>query len=897
MAQVALPGHVHPKATAANDRGRVDSSLVLNDVVILLKPSSAQQADLTQLLAQQQDPASPNYHKWLTPEQYGARFGAAQADVDRIVNWLTGSNLKIVSVGRARNSISFSGPVRQVEQAFGTEIHNFSVNGETHFANVSVPAVPSTVGNLILAVHGLNDFRKKPFYKGYRPLPKYTSGTAGTHYIAPDDIAAIYDIKPLLNGGIDGAGQKIVIVGQTAINISDIQQFRSYFNLPVMNPQLVTVPGATIPGILSGDEQEADLDIEFSGAVARNATIIFVYCNDVDLSLQYAIDQNLAPVISMSYGDCESDTGVSGQFGLSAYSTMAQQANSQGITWMAASGDNGAADCYEDNLRGNAGALAAIDSPGSTPEVTSVGGTEFNEGSGTYFAAVNDPNHSSVSTYIPEMVWNDSALDGEPSASGGGASIYFTKPSWQTGPGVPNDGFRDVPDIAFTASDDHDPMLFFSDGTLGLIGGTSVAAPTFGGIVGLLNQYVVVNGLQSAPGVGNVNPNLYALAQSVPDAFHDVTVGNNIVNGCEGVRGCSAGPVGFNAGPGFDQASGLGSLDVFNFISSYNRTGTAAKAVVTMTLQGSVSTSGVATFSAVVSSSNGGTPTGTVKLIAAGSTVATATLAASGTGQSTANFTIQPSQLPAGFDSVSAEYSGDSSYASAGASTGASLPTTSIMAINGITNAASYKQAYAPGEIMAVFGTLLSGSTQSAPGTPLPTTLGGVTATINGTAVPLYFVSPGQINLQIPYGLAADSIATLVVTYNGQSASSEFLITSAAPGIFVDPATGAPAGAESAQRGQTIAIYVTGQGAVNPQPSTGATPASGTVPTPTILPIVSVGGVTVSTPYVYVGIPAWSVGVTQINFTIPLSVPTGSQAVVVTSGTSVSAAAPILITQ
>jgi uncharacterized protein (TIGR03437 family) len=775
--------------------------------------------------------------------------------------------------------------VRQVEQAFGTEIHNFSVNGQMHFANSTVLTVPAAVGKMILAVHGLNDFRKQPHAKVLAKLPKYTSGTAGTHYLAPGDIAAIYDMKPLWDSGITGAGQKIVIVGQSAVNVTDIEQFRSFFNLPAMDPQMVTVPSATVPGIVSGDVDESDLDLEFAGAAAPNATIVFVYSNDVDLSLQYAIDQNLAPVISMSYGDCEYDNGVSGQFGLNGYRALAQQANALGITWMAASGDSGAADCYGiPGVNSTVAAGLAIDAPGSVPEVTSVGGTELNEGSGTYFAAANDPNHTSVTNYVPEMVWNDTSVAGSPSASGGGASTYFTKPTWQSGPGVPADGFRDVPDISLAAAVYHDPRMYYGSGTLGLIGGTSVSAPTFAGIVAMLNQYLVANGLQSTSGVGNVNPRLYALAQSAPAAFHDITVGDNMVDACSGRR-CTAGSVGFTAGPGYDQTTGLGSLDAFNLVTSWAQTSTAAKGSVSMTLLG-----GPTSFTASVTSSNGGTPTGTVTLVTGGATLATATLNSSGIA------TLTASALPAGFDSVTAKYSGDANYSGAAASLSFSITSPTVMSITGLTNAASYKQAYAPGEIMAVFGNLLSGSTQSAPTIPLPTTLGGVTATINGIAAPLYFVSPGQINLQIPYGLTSGSVANLVVTYNGQSASSGLYLTGAAPGIFLD-STGAPAGAASAKRGSTIALYVTGQGAVSPQPATGALPASGTVPVPQQTMLVSIGGVTLSTPYAYIGIPAWAIGLTQINVTIPGSVPLGPQPVIVTSGTSVSAAATINITQ
>ncbi len=902
--RVTLPGHVNWRANAANDRGRATASLQLNHVLITLKPSAAQQADLDTFLAQQQDPTSPNFHKWLTPEEYGARFGAPQADIDAITAWLSASNLTIDSVARGRNTIAFSGNVRQVERAFATEIHNYSVNGETHFANATDPSVPAAVAGRILTVHGLNDFRMKARAKS-RPLPRYTAQTvSGIHYLAPDDIAAQYDIKPLHDLGITGVGQKIVVVGQTNINLADVQQFRSYFNLPANDPQLVLVPGSPNPGILNSDLPEADLDIEFAGAAAPSAKVIFVYSIDVVASAQYAIDQNLAPILTMSYGDCESQTALPGPVNLlnkaedpQTLRQYAQQANAQGITWMAASGDSGGADCFRDGLSRNQGAVAAVDIPGSIPEVTSVGGTELNDVAGTYFAASNDPNHASLYSYVPETTWNDSLIDGTPSASGGGVSIIFAKPSWQTGPGVPNDGFRDVPDISLTASGDHDGLLFYSGGAVGLVGGTSVAAPNFAGIVALLNQYLVTNGYQKTAGVGNVNPRLYALAQSAPAAFHDITTGSNIVNGCS-TKTCTAPPVGFNAGPGYDQATGLGSLDAFNLITSWPQTVTgAAKATATMTLtQVAVPGSQSYAFLATVSSSNGGTPTGSVNLISGGSTMATATLAAASSGSATATLTVPISKFAAGFDSVSAQYSGDAKYSTAGASAIITAASSTTMFITGMTNAASFKQAYSTGQIVAVFGNLLAGSTLSAQGAPLPTTLGGVTATVNGLPAPLYFVSPTQINLQIPYGIATQSATTVVVSYNGQTASASFPMSPYSPGIFVD-SSGAPAGAATAKRGQTIAIYVTGQGPVSPQPAAGALPDAGTVPKPTQVITASIAGVNAPTPYAYIGTPAWAIGLVQINFTVPTTTPLGLQPLVVTIGSAVSNSAMITITQ
>jgi uncharacterized protein (TIGR03437 family) len=908
--RVTLPGHMHAGAIAANDLGRTDSTLTLQHVSIFLKPTAQQQSDLNSLLEQQQDPASANYHKWLTPEQYGDRFGATTANVASIVSWLKSQNMTAIDVARSRNSISFTGNVGQIENAFATQIHNYNVNGEKHFANSTDPSVPASIAGFVLAIHGLNDFRMKPHARPRGTLPTsaakpdYTSGASGSIYVAPADLNTIYDVNPLLNSGISGTSQTIAIVGQTDIVLADIAAYRSFFNLPAGVPQVVLVPNSRDPGISNDDLFEADLDIELSGAMAPKATIIFVNSNDVETSAQYAIQNNLAPVVSMSYGDCEAD---SGNADLMSLQSLAMQANTQGMTWLAAAGDNGAADCYMAGsaIRGNANDALAVDAPGSVPQVTSVGGTEFNEGSGAYWAAANNANHASALSYIPEMVWNDSASDGSPAAGGGGASAFFAKSTWQTGTGVPADGMRDVPDISLPASDAHDPILIYSSsassgntplsvGTLQLVGGTSCAAPTLAGMLALLNQYLIANGFEKTAGLGNINQRLYALA-TTPGVFHDITVGNNIVNGCTGVRNCTGGSVGYDAAPGFDQASGLGSVDLYNLATAWAQTSTAAKTGATLTLISSgvtfLSTSSVALTATVVPAANG-TPTGTVTFYSGGVSLGSATLSGK-----TASLTVSASVLPVGLVSISANYSGDTVFEAAAASLSLTITSNTTMAIQGIVNAASGNQAFSPGTIISIYGSLLAGSTQSATTVPLPTSLGGVSVSIAGIAAPIYFVSPGQVNVQIPYTVSADpGVETVSVTYNGQTLSAETPLDIASPGLFVNYTTGTPVGVSTAARGQTIAIYITGAGPVSPTVVSGSTPSGTTTPTPTNAVAVTVGGVAASTNYAYIGVPVWAIGLVQINFTIPATAPLGSQPVLVTIDGTTTQPANILIT-
>ena len=408
--RVALIGHVRPGLAAASDLGRVDASLILRHVAILLETSAAQQAELANLLERQQDPASTDYHQWLTPEEYGARFGLAQADIGLVTSWLTTQNLTVDSVERGRTTIAFTGAVRDVEAAFQTEIHRYAVNGEVHYANAGEPSVPAALGGLVRVIRGLDDFRMKPrAVKGTPPAvngPSYTSTITGNHYLAPEDVATIFDIAPLYNSGFTGKGQKIAVVGQTAINLSDIEEFRTYFNLGANDPQLVLVPNTGTQGISTTDLPEADLDIEWSGAIARDASIIFVYSNNVMTSLAWAVNQNLAPVITMSYGSCEA---LNGNAELVALNSYAQQASAQGISWISAAGDNGANDCYGQSSRVPSG--LSVDAPASVPLVTGVGGTTLTEGTGNYWNTTNSANHASAISYIPENVWNDTVQD------------------------------------------------------------------------------------------------------------------------------------------------------------------------------------------------------------------------------------------------------------------------------------------------------------------------------------------------------------------------------------------------------------------------------------------------------------------------------------------------------
>lgn len=418
--RVTLRGTIHPRTRAAVDLGYVEPSRKIGPMIVLLKRSPEQQAAIQKMLEEQRDPGSTNFHKWLTPDQYADRFGLVEDDMSTVRSWIESHGLTIDHSARGRNWIGFSGTAQQVESALGTQIHRYRSEGEEHFANSTEVSIPAALDPTVGAFIGLDDFHPKPRYAG--------SGFFVTaNSLAPDDLAIIYDIMPLYNTKIEGSGQKIAVVGESDLeaNFSDIRAFRKKFNLPAADPQVVLY--GPDPGVNEGWRREGDLDLEWSGAIARKATLIFVNSNSVITSSIYAVDQNLAPVISASYAVCEQKLFYLG--GL--FQSIIQQANAQGITFVAASGDAGPGECDNFDYSPLASNGFAVSFPASIPEVTAVGGTEFNEGSGTYWNPMNTANGASAISYIPEMAWNDSLLYGRILATGGGPSILYAKPPWQ----------------------------------------------------------------------------------------------------------------------------------------------------------------------------------------------------------------------------------------------------------------------------------------------------------------------------------------------------------------------------------------------------------------------------------------------------------------------------------
>ena len=669
---VTIKGHVHPAAIPRNDVGPADPSLPMEYVTILMKPGPG----LEHFLAEQKSPGSPNYHRWLTPEQYGERFGLSDSDMNQVVGWLRSQNLRIHDVARGRHWVTFSGTAGQIGKAFRTEIRRYRVGGKIHFANATEPSVPEAFEAVVAGFDRLTDFPEHPAHVKGKPVaadrPAFSAGSS--HYLAPDDVATIYNLAPLYAAGIDGTGQKIAVIGSTDISLADIREFRRRFHLPPSDPQIVLV--GPDPGVSPSDVDEAHLDIEWAGAAARNATIIYVNSTNVRTSAQYAIDQNLAPVISFSYGSCEQENSP-------VLRHLAQQANAQGITWVVAAGDWGAATCDANALTLQASKGPTVSWPASAPEVTAIGGTTLNEGEGQYWSNSSDPDGSLALSYIPEKVWNDSGdstvFGG---SSGGGRSAYFAKPYWQTGPGVPSENARAIPDISLAASARHDGYVIQSNGTLLAAGGTSVGAPIFAGVVALLNQFLMSQNFLPSPGLGNINSTLYRMAQATPAAFHDVVEGDNKILCVQSSPGCVDGLMGFSAGPGYDMATGLGSIDAYQLVSNWDK-GNSSRTTLTAN-PAMVSLDGTVELTATVSGVQG-IPTGSVTFLANDTQIATVPVQ-DASGSASATLSVPASVALAGTGIVSALYSGDALNApSAGSATVSPLPSSSSFVVPSVS--------------------------------------------------------------------------------------------------------------------------------------------------------------------------------------------------------------------
>jgi subtilase family serine protease len=748
-----LVGSTSPRAMHSTDLGAVSPDTPLQGISLVFSRSAAQQADLAQLLTAQQTPGSSQYHQWLTPAQFGVRFGVSDNDLATTESWLQAQGFSIVGVSPSRDRITFSGPESAVEAAFGTPLHYFKPTSgtpaaaadlRTHIAPAHDLTLPATLSGMVLAVGNLADYRPQS-HAIKRPVANFTSAQTGSNFLTPADVGTIYNI-PSPNTGLMGSGQTIAIMGQTAVVAGDIANFQAAALVSPNTPVMTLIPNTGASTIFTGDEAESDLDLEYSSSIANKATVNFVYTGNspnfgVFDSFIYAIEYGIGNIISLSYGQCEPDLG---QSFFNEYESFFQQASAQGQTIINSAGDSGSSACYGDGSAASSQEQLAVSYPASSSYVTGLGGTEFpanditstnsngvavvGSNSATYWSKASGTDViSSALAYIPEMAWNDDAAalsastsggtTFSPSSGGGGVSIFEARPTWQSGTiggvAIPSGSFRLVPDISLDSSPDDAGYLYcssdngtdgvgfagsctngfrvssaFTDsGDLTVAGGTSFAAPIFAGMLAIINQ---AKGYTT--GQGNINPTLYTLAansSTYSSAFHDITSGTNACSAGITVCGTGAQTSDYAAEAGYDEATGLGSVNLNNLIQAWpantttttNGTGVAS---ITVTPNTATPALNAADAISIQVSSSGTTPTGTVSVTDNGTAVAGSPFTLTNGA-----YTYTYTPTTACVHKLAFTYSGDSNYATTKTTTALVTGTCSIALTSSAINVTS----------------------------------------------------------------------------------------------------------------------------------------------------------------------------------------------------------------
>jgi trimeric autotransporter adhesin len=772
---VALRGNTHPLAQSKFDTGVAAGSLPADRLLLILKRSAQQEADLRQYLASVQDKDSPNYHKFLTPEQFGQLYGPADSDIAAVTGWLQGQGFLVNKVSKGRTTVEFSGNSGQVQSAFRTAIHSYVIKGEPHYANVSDPQIPAALAPVVGGIVGLNNFRPKPYTtlgptgkydpgtKIFQPLFKEPSGSSTFLYVGPADAATIYNSpNQRLNNNFqssggsttyDGTGVTIGVVGDSNINTADNDNYRKLFGLPANTPTVV-VDGQD-PGI-TADSDEALLDTQIAGGLAPGAAVKLYIASDttlqagIFLAIIRAINDNAVDILNVSFGNCEFNLGGNNQ----TLSNFWEQAAAQGITVTVATGDYGSAACDVPSTETTATRGLAVNGFASTPFNVAVGGTDFGLNAtnfSTYVGTTNSPLYGSNSTVIapidpttgtvvPENPWNESTNPNTATANnvaikdsttgatnivaaGGGASNCSTvvtdstgasvsctsgwpKPSWQLGLQTTQqplnnatiDNVRDIPDVSLFAAKgipsaaawavcrDSDCILD-SNGqpsattTVQGLGGTSAASAAFAGIFAIVSQEEGIRlNLGGPVRLGQANNVLYPLAALRTGVYHDVTVGDISVPCTGGTADCGANGFlkGYDAGLGYDLATGLGSVDITALTTHWHEI-LFTPTTTTFTLNGGTSlvtiqhgTPVTANTSVVATPPATGIPTGDV-LVMINSAPLNGGEGVLRLDPTTAIGSGTISSLPGGSYQVTGRYSGDASFA-----TSTSTPTIDV---------------------------------------------------------------------------------------------------------------------------------------------------------------------------------------------------------------------------
>jgi subtilase family serine protease len=499
--------------------------------------------ELDALLAAQQQPGSPEYHRWLSPDEFTARFAPSAETYSAVVDWLQSQGFT-VRTWPHRTRVDFSGAVRQVEGTFQVHMNRYRHNERQALANDRAPTLPTRFAGAVQSLR-LHTFRFA------HPVVQVNDGTGVMTAMGPHDIYTSYNVSSVLDRGIDGSGQTIAIVARSDFNVSDVTTFQQQFGVNVRTPTKV-FPGSN-PGIgspnnacagyrnprqfnqcVQDEEAEVLLDVQWASALAPGAALL-VDIGDTDIDPSFSDIVNHHPeakIISVSFGVCERFDPTAA----STWEALAAQAAAQGQTVLVAAGNDGADGCQD-------GFAASVNALSSPAEITAVGGTALDPGFDVSGAALGRTS---------ELVWNDGQ-----GASGGGVSTLIRKPAYQTGTGVPSDGFRDQPDVSFMASPVTSGYVMVQQNQVMIVGGTSIATPSWAGVVALMNQAT------GADGSGAINDSLYALGRKqygeggLP-VFFDTTSGDNTF---DRVRG-------FSAGTGYDLATGWGTPDVATLVQA-----------------------------------------------------------------------------------------------------------------------------------------------------------------------------------------------------------------------------------------------------------------------------------------------------------------------------------------
>jgi pseudomonalisin len=711
--RVALTGHHPAWANVESDQGAVPADLKLDHLVIVLARSPQREQAYNKFLEELQTPTSPNYHHWLTPADQGKRFGPSSHDIQAVTAWLESEHLHVDAVSPSRDRITFSGAALSVGNAFRAEMHYFMVKDEKRISITAEPQVPAALKGAIKAISGLYTIKYDPQHKlinvgpsghnvasasGIETTPEGTYSCGGTpcFVVFPADFATIYNVN---TPGIDGTGETIAIIGRSRVYDADIQNFEAASGLTVKaTPETVIIPTTgtdpgppTTTGQAPGDQGEATLDVSRSGSVAPGATIDLVVSansltqDGVAIATSYVVDTPVpAEIMSISFGSCEANAGAA-EVGF--WDSLFRTAAGAGMSVFVSSGDSAAAGCDQSFSTPPASQIASPNNICSSSFATCVGGTEFADftNPSQYWNPTSNPTtNGSAKGPIPEGAWNEpmNGANFQVAGTGGGVSSVIPTPSYQTGTGVPAArAGRYTPDVAYTASG-HDGYFACLAGNnqcsanpanpgFVVFAGTSAAAPDMAGVAALLDQ-------KTGSAQGLLNPNLYQLAASPANGvFNDVTVTSSGVTGCAvttpsmcnnstpSPTALTGGQAGFLVGAGFDEATGLGSINVAPLLANWPSSSGSTPTTTTLVISsgGTVVIGTSVTATATISPAPPDGETVTFNLSGGGVTGSAPATTTGGVATVTVPTGTGTNQIPGGTYNVTATYPGDTTFA------------------------------------------------------------------------------------------------------------------------------------------------------------------------------------------------------------------------------------------